>query len=135
LSGVSEEEDSVSVLNKDMRIRSISQHEVADALPVEATEINQSRQAALRIRLIIEQLQKRGVRIILFKPPNEPAIDKLLRQRNMDALLFDVFPKDQFKWLEIQELGSFQTTDGIHLNKKGCRILSAQIAGACSVEK
>ncbi len=67
------------------------------------------------IKKQIADLQKAGIRVILFNVPREKEIENTMLQREIAELLLSLFPADTYEWLPKPPSGDWITSDGIHL--------------------
>lgn len=67
------------------------------------------------IKTQIIDLQKKGVRVILFDIPGEPVVDNTIKQKQIKQIIKSVFPENSFKWLPESSERTWVTSDGIHL--------------------
>ena len=63
----------------------------------------------------IATLQKNGVRIILFNLPTESRLEKTPRRQQIQGLMRQLFPPEQFEWVPEPPSREWKTSDGIHL--------------------
>jgi hypothetical protein len=63
----------------------------------------------------IATLQKNGVRVILFNLPTESRLENTPRRQQIQGLMRQIFPPEQFEWLPEPPSREWRTSDGIHL--------------------
>lgn len=83
--------------------------------PLSKKEENLLKQEAEYLKLQISELRQDGVRVILFNVPGEQQVQSTVRGQQIQALMRDVFPSDQFEWLPEPPHRHWTTLDGIHL--------------------
>lgn len=69
---------------------------------------------AQTLRTQIQQLENRGVAVLLFNPPVESVLQDTPRQAAIQAQLRSQLPPDQYHWLP-DAAGDWLTSDGLHL--------------------
>lgn len=83
--------------------------------PVSATEERLLRQEAEHIKAQISQIRKDGVSVVLFDIPREQRIQSTLRERQVKALMREIFPSKDYEWLPEPPPRNWITNDGFHL--------------------
>lgn len=87
----------------------------AGTIPLKPEIEEKIRQEAEKIKAQIADLKKSGVRVVLFNVPGEERVQQTIRERQVQKLINEVFPKDTFEWLPKPSEGNWVTADGIHL--------------------
>jgi len=90
--------------------------------PAEATRIN-----AKRIGELIQRVEQRGARVLLFELPYSETIEGSQFSRITRQIIHAQFP-DQERWLRIDvNRGELRWTDGVHLDERSAVIISRSI--------
>ncbi|MCT7972272.1 hypothetical protein [Laspinema olomoucense] len=103
------------VVSEDLRdklIRKVverSQNHLSPEVKQQITEQSQL------IKQQISEIQKQGVRLILFNVPGEPKVANTLQKQEEHSLIQSLFPPDTFEWLPEPTTADWTTYDGIHL--------------------
>jgi hypothetical protein len=64
---------------------------------------------------VIDELQAKGSKVILFEMPFDESLTQLAEPTAIRKALHDRFPSDRYRWLDLSQTETWQTTDGIHL--------------------
>lgn len=67
------------------------------------------------IGTVIDELQAKGSKVILFEMPFDPSLTQLAEPTAIRKALRERFPSDRYRWLDLSQTEAWQTTDGIHL--------------------
>ncbi|MBZ8181889.1 hypothetical protein [Oscillatoria salina] len=70
---------------------------------------------AEEIKNTVSQLKELGVEVILFEMPIEETLANTVRQKQVQKLVRDLFPNNNYRWLQPPPEKDWITTDGIHL--------------------
>ncbi|KYG97242.1 hypothetical protein [Bradyrhizobium sp. DOA1] len=88
---------------------------------------------AIRIRQLIDDLQRRGARVLLIHVPFAPEIERSRLVRTTDEIVDNAFP-DRGLWLPIEPPRSeLRWADGVHLDERSALIVVRAIEGALTV--
>jgi hypothetical protein len=68
-----------------------------------------------RLGTLIDTLQSKGSKVILFEIPFDRNLTELAEPTAVRKALHERFPTDRYRWLDLKQTESWQTTDGIHL--------------------
>lgn len=68
-----------------------------------------------RLGTLIDELQKKGSKVILFEMPYDQSLTELAEPVAVRKALHERFPSDRYRWLDLKQAEAWQTTDGIHL--------------------
>lgn len=85
---------------------------------------------AVRIQQLIEELQRRGARVLLIHVPLAPEIEGSRLVRTTGEIVDNTFP-DRGLWLPIEPpRGELRWADGVHLDERSALIVVRAIEGA-----
>jgi len=62
-------------------------------------------------------LERHGLKCVMFDIPGEPSIDALPRRKEIRELLHARFPAKSFVWLDEPPPTTWETSDGVHLTR------------------
>ncbi len=114
-SGADPDLSSTQVVSEDLRDKLItrvverSQNHLSPEIKQQITEQSQL------IKQQISEIQKQGVRLILFNVPGEPKVANTIQKQEEYSLIRSLFPPDTFEWLPEPATADWTTYDGIHL--------------------
>jgi len=83
--------------------------------PVSEKQIKLIQQESEFLKLQISQLRKEGVRVVLFDIPRDPRLQATLQEKQIKALMKELFPVNQFEWLPEPPPRNWKTYDGVHI--------------------
>jgi hypothetical protein len=84
--------------------------------PLSEEEKSQYTQKAELIKSQIKAIEKNGnTRVFLFDIPLEPKVFESPRDRDVRALMQQLFPPNTYQWLSFPPAREWRTNDGIHL--------------------
>lgn len=85
--------------------------------PLTAEEREQLTQNLKELHSRLRSLEKKRVKVILFRTPTDRRIQNLPSEQAIIQLVDQFFPAGQFQWLPSEQQPTWQTSDGMHLLK------------------
>ncbi|MDZ4720129.1 MAG: hypothetical protein SH847_16885 [Roseiflexaceae bacterium] len=80
---------------------------------LERAALIRSEAEGIKVRLLI--LRQAGWRVVLFDLPRDQRIENTTQQKQVRAMLYEIFPPDQYEWLPAPPARDWLTQDGLHL--------------------
>jgi hypothetical protein len=65
----------------------------------------------------VSYLRSRGVQIVFFEMPINSRLTELPKAKMVRERFYSVFPKPQYRYIEMPDPAGYRTSDGIHLNR------------------
>ena len=81
--------------------------------------------AARRARAQIEEIERGGTRVVLFRVPRDPRLETTPMSRLSRRVIEGKFPPNRYKWLPDAPPRAWQTNDGVHLTPAEAAVFSA----------
>jgi hypothetical protein len=72
----------------------------------------------------IAEFRSAGIRIVLLRLPTDPAAETPAT-RFMWETCYSRFAPSRYEWIDLRSTGSYQTDDGIHLNRSSARLAAS----------
>ena len=114
-------------LLEDVRRASIQQIVSANADPMDAELKLRTSSALSSLRVKVDSLTKRGVKVVLVSIPTQPEVDQTIRRQQFVQLAHEVFPESLgYQWLKISNR-EYQTSDGVHLVQADAKTVRQEI--------
>lgn len=127
-SGLSDEaRDAAEPIDQNLRRQLVSQELAAQAVPLSREQEAALQAGAQTVRARASRLQRDGVRVVLFEPPGEAAVQASPRQRQVRLLLHRLFPSGPYQWLPAPSGQDWTTRDGVHLIRRDARRYAAYV--------
>jgi hypothetical protein len=83
--------------------------------PISEKQRELIQQEAEFLKLQISKLRQEGVRVVLFDIPRDPRLQATLQEKQIKALMKELFPVNQFEWLPEPPPRNWKTYDGVHI--------------------
>lgn len=83
--------------------------------PLSEDEQQTLKSAAKSIKTQLAELQKQGVRVILYDVPGEKQVKNTIEEKQIQQIMREEFPADTYEWLPAPTSKNWVTSDGSHL--------------------
>ncbi len=83
--------------------------------PLTEDEKKLLRQEGEFLKVQLSQIRKGGVRVILFDVPRDPRLQATVKEKQLEVLMKELFPANDFEWLPKPPPRYWKTIDGVHL--------------------
>jgi hypothetical protein len=70
------------------------------------------------LRNEVSYLVSRGVRIVFFEMPVNSQLTGLPKAQIIRESFYSVFPRQQYRYMDMPDPAAYKTADGIHLSRK-----------------
>ncbi|MBD2043956.1 hypothetical protein [Microcoleus sp. FACHB-672] len=101
--------------NPKLREKVLAQQISAKMQPLSQSERQTLKSAAKSIKTQIAELQKQGLRIILYDLPGEKQVKNTIEEKQIQQIMREEFPADTYEWLPAPAFKNWVTSDGSHL--------------------
>lgn len=102
-------------VNPKLREKVLAEQISAKMQPLSESEQETLKSAAKSIKTQIAELQKQGVRVILYDVPGEKQVKNTTAEKQIQQLMREEFPADTYEWLPAPASKNWVTSDGSHL--------------------
>jgi len=85
---------------------------------------------ANRMGAIVDGLIASGTKCVFYEMPIDSSLKDLKEPAAIRAAMLARFPREEYRWLEIDTVRAWTTTDGIHLNRTEADEVTASLAAA-----
>lgn len=83
--------------------------------PISEKQLKLIKEESEFLKLQISKLRKEGVRVVLFDIPRDPRLQATFQEKQIKALMKQLFPVKQFEWLPEPPPRNWKTYDGVHI--------------------
>lgn len=83
--------------------------------PLSEMEKSLLRQEAESIKIQLAKIKGEGVRVVLYDVPRDPRLQATVKEKQLEALMKELFPANDFEWLPKPPPRYWKTYDGLHL--------------------